>query len=277
MNKEEIIRRLGENGIKLVKSLGQNFLIDERVLRRQVDFANLESSETVLEIGPGIGVLTVEIAKRAGHVIAIEKDIRLAKILSDVLREKDLLEKCEIKIGDAVKIELGNFDKVVSNLPYQISSPITFKIIENEFKLAILMYQYEFAKRLVAKVGSKDYSRLTVNVYYKAEVHILEKVPRSAFFPSPKVDSAIVEIKPRKEPPFEVLDEKNFKDLVDAIFMQRRKKIKNCILSNWTKFTKNKDRLEFAVERLLPNMDKRAEELTPEDIGKISNILVKRV
>ncbi len=277
MNKEEILRRLGENGIQLARSLGQNFLIDERVVKRQIDYAHLTGEETVLEIGPGLGVLTTELVRRAGRVVAIEKDIRLARILADELRENGLLDKCELRLGDAVKVDLGKFDKVVSNLPYQISSPITFKLLDYSFELAILMYQLEFAKRLVAKVGTDDYSRLTVNLYYKAEARILEKVPRSAFFPMPNVDSAIVELRAREHPPFEVIDENVFKEVVNAIFTQRRKKVKNGLLSNWKKFTNDRSKLEFAIVRLLPHMDSRAEELSPEEIACISNAIVRRV
>ena len=145
----------------------------------------------MLEVGPGLGVLTRRLAESAGRVIAIEMDRRLA----DHLRPS-LPGNVELIVGDALTVPFPPFDRMVSNLPYSISSPIIFKLLEHEFQKAVVMLQKEFADRLVARPDTDDYSRLTVNVYYRAECRILEKVPRSRFWPPPKVDSAVVELVP---------------------------------------------------------------------------------
>ena len=150
-------------------------------------------------------------------------------------------------------MDFPRFNKIIANIPYSISSPITFKFFNYKFDLGIIMYQKEFAQRLIAKPGTKDYSRITVNVYYFADVKILRIVKKGSFYPIPKVDSAIVKIVPRKA--FEVMDENKFFYLVKLLFSQRRKKIRK-ILGYDT-----------------PYGDKRVEELSPEQIGEISDYI----
>src|SRR3989442_1396718 len=157
---ETELRRLG---IRASRGLGQHFLIDERVARRQIERASIREGETVLEVGTGLGVLARIIGTRAGRVIAIEKDRRLA----DALRA--LGGPIEVVQGDALKVEWPAFDVMVSNLPYRISSPVTFRLLDRPFDRAVLMFQREFAERLIARPGTKDYSRLTVNVAHRAE------------------------------------------------------------------------------------------------------------
>src|SRR3990172_11759599 len=159
--------------MKLYKK-DQHFLIDEKVLGRIIEYGQLNSSDTVLEIGAGYGNLTEKLARKAGKVIAIEADAELASSLNR-------FNNVEVFIGDALKLDFPYFNKVVSNLPYSISSPVTFKLLEYEFDMGILMYQYEFAKRMVAAPGSKDYGRLSIAVQYRANVQIMEVVPRLAF------------------------------------------------------------------------------------------------
>lgn len=242
-----------------MKKLGQNFLIDESVADREVRYANVGDQDTVLEIGAGRGIITKKLAERAKKVIAIEIDKKLCNYLKNILPEN-----VEIINDDATEIDfysLPKFNKIVANIPFQISSEITFKILDYEFDIAILIYQKEFAQRLVAKPRTKDYSRLTVNVYYKAYCNILELVPKSCFKPQPKVDSCIVSLIRRKEPPFYLVNEDFFFDLTRELFNKRRKKIKNVI----KKYIK--DIAQF------PYLDNRVEELTPEQIGELSNLL----
>ncbi len=224
-----MVKGLDVSGIKLHRRKGQHILMDEGVIDRQIDYAGVTGDDTVLEIGPGLGALTLKLADRVGKVVAIEKDTRLFSHLKG-----QIPPNVELINGDVMDFELPDFDVVVSNLPYQISSPVTFKLLQHEFRKAILMYQREFALRMTAKPGGKKYSRLTVNVFYKAKCRILEFVPRNAFHPIPEVDSAIVELIPRK-PPFKVIDEVTFFEVVEALFTQRRKMVKNSLLSYITK------------------------------------------
>ena len=242
----------------------QHFLIDKRILRRIVEYGKLNSSDTVLEIGAGYGNLTGELAGRAGKVIAIEADPEFAASLNR-------WENVEVVIGDALKVEFPLFNKVISNLPYSISSPVTFKLLRYKFDLGILMYQYEFAKRIVALPGSEDYSRLSIAVQYYADVEILEAVPRSAFSTQPQVRSAIVKLAPRP-PPYKVKDEEFFMKFIAAAFSQRRKKLRNAILNN-AGLLGVKD-IKRALEKLPADMvDKRAETIPPQDLARLADIL----
>jgi len=155
------------------------FLVDSRVALRHVDHAKIGPTDTVLEIGPGLGVLTRLLAGRARHVVAIEADRRFAAYLRESLPRVEVIE------GDALTIEWPRFDVIASNLPYQISSPLTFRLLNEPFRRAVLMYQWEFARRMIAKPATADYSRLSVGVYRRSACEILERVPRNAFYPSP--------------------------------------------------------------------------------------------
>ena len=152
-------RVLDSLGIRPKKSLGQHFLVDSRVALRHVGHAAIGSSDTVLEIGPGLGILTRLLAERARHVVAIEADRRFAAYLRESLPDVEVIE------GDALAIEWPRFDVMASNLPYQISSPLTFRLLGEPFRRAVLMYQWEFARRMIAKPATADYSRLSVGVY----------------------------------------------------------------------------------------------------------------
>ena len=221
---------LQENDIKLNKNLGQNYLIDDFKRKKIINYGNLTKEDTVLEIGPGIGTLTIELAKKAGKVIAIEQDTTIFNILKRRL-EKENINNVELINGDAVKVDFPKFNKIVSNLPYQISSPISFKFLNYDFDLAILMYQKEFADRMNGKVGTKQYSRLSAMLYFKADVKFLTKVSPESFIPSPKVDSAVVELKP-KENKINEDDYKVYSKVVKALFQHRNKKARNALIDS---------------------------------------------
>lgn len=204
-----------------MKKLGQHFLVDRRVLARIGDYASLAEEDRVLEIGPGTGNLTKVLSARAGTVFAIEVDPALASSL------EGRFQNVVVIIGDALKVPLPDYNKIISNLPYQISSKITFRLLERPFDLAVLMYQKEFAERMVASLGTKDYGRLTLNVSLRAEVEIVERVPRGAFRPMPQVESAIVRLRPR-EKRIDV-DYRVFDDLTRGLFSMRRKKVKRSL------------------------------------------------
>ncbi|MBN2487433.1 MAG: 16S ribosomal RNA methyltransferase A [Methanosarcinaceae archaeon] len=247
----------------------QHFLVDEQILDRIVEAAHLDGEETVLEIGAGIGNLTTLLADRAGKVIAIELDPVLVEVLNDRFKT---VENVQVIKGDVLKVDFPTFDKVVANLPYSISSEITFKLFKHRFELGILMYQYEFAKRLVASSNSGDYSRLSVNTRYFADASIIMTVPPSAFSPPPEVRSAVVELVPRPAP-FDVVDEDFFLRFVTAVFSQRRKKLKNSILK--TSHLLGVNDLKQIVEQLPESLvDKRPENLEPHELAEIANRIV---
>jgi len=241
---------------------GQNFLIDKQVAKREVFYADINNGDVVLEIGPGKGILTKLIAANAKKVISIEIDSKLVEKI-----ENQLPNNVTIIHDDVLKVDfssLPSFNKIVANLPFQISSPLTYKILEYPFSKAVLIYQKDFADRMVACTGTKQYSRLSVGIYYKTQCRILETVNRNSFSPVPKVDSSIVEIIPRQKPPFEVLDESFFFDLLKKLFIHRRKKIKNTLEKLFDDIGKT------------PYLDNRIDELSPEQIGELSNILFNK-
>lgn len=241
----------------------QHFLINRQILNRIVGYAELNRRDTVLEIGAGYGNLTQELAKKAGKVMAVEVDPRLAASIPR-------LENIEVIQGDALKMEFPAFNKVVSNLPYSISSPVTFKLLQYGFDLGILMYQYEFAKRLVASPGSKDYGRLSIAVQYYADVELLEIIPRNAFSTPPLVRSAVIKLIPRP-PPYKVKDEAFFMKFITAAFSQRRKKLKNAIL-NFPGFPEIKSSSLAGLPAEL--IDRRAETISPPELARLADILL---
>jgi 16S rRNA (adenine1518-N6/adenine1519-N6)-dimethyltransferase len=243
---------------------GQNFLVNIDVAKREVEYAGINKNDIVLEIGPGKGIITKLLSDKAKKVIAIEIDKKLVDEL-----ESNIASNVEIINDDALKVDfnsISNFNKIVSNLPYQISSPITFKFLNYDFELAVLIYQKEFAERMLAKIGSKDYSRLTVGVDYKAKCEFLEKIPKNFFSPQPKIDSYMVKLSPREKPKFNVIDEDFFFDVTRELFNQRRKKIKNIVKKRWN---------VLIEDELFGN--KRVEELKPEQIGRLSDYIFKRL
>jgi len=242
--------------------LGQNFLIDKNIAIKEVNFANISKNDIVLEIGPGNGILTNILAEKAKKVIAVEIDKKLAENLV-------IPDNVEIINKDILKVDfdkISKFNKIVSNLPYQISSPITFKILNYKFDLAVLIYQKEFADRLIAQPGSKDYSRLSVNIFYKANCKMLDNVSKTCFIPQPKVDSRIIRLIPRDKPAFYVINEEFFKDLVKILFNHRRKKINTIINNNYN----------INLETI-PFLENRVEDLSPKNIGKLCNLIYKKI
>lgn len=236
-----------------------------------IGYADLTASDTILEVGAGFGSLTRFLAKRGKKVIAVEADSTLASILRERLSDLPNVETLE---GDILTTDIAAFDKVVSTPPYSISSPLLFWLLEKPFKLAVLTFQEEFARRLIANVGSKDYSRLTVNTYYKADVETLDHVSKNCFYPPPDVDSTIVRIKPKPKP-FRVKDEKAFSGLVQAAFTQRNKKLRNAIRP----FLHNYGVPTMTAQAMADSLifhDKRVRELAPEDFGAVANEIVEK-
>ena len=236
------------------KMLGQNFLIDSNISKRIVDSAEISEGEKILEIGPGRGALT-ELLSSKGNLIAIEKD----KWLAVVLKQK-FKEDVEIIEGDILKWDVPPIDVIVANLPYSISSPILFRLFSYEWTRAVLMFQEEFANRLVAKPGSKIYGRLSVMANHFVDTKKLFKVSKTAFQPQPKIHSQVVKLV-RREPDYKLDDFDTFEKVVKSIFTHRRKKIRNCIKLTFPNL--DLDNLNY--------MDLRAEILTPSEIAELSN------
>ena len=253
-------------GVRPSKGKGQNFLTDRKIADWIVDSADIQPDETVLEIGPGLGILTERLAKKAKNLLAIELDKRLAAHIHDRFG-------IEVIQADVLEVELPKFDKVVSNLPYQISSPITLKLLDAEFRKGILMYQKEFAQHLVASPGERAYSRISVMAGYRAECKIIKNVSKGCFHPVPKVDSAIVELVPRRAG-FEVLDEDTFKDVVRALFSHKNRKVRNGIMAEHASLGIQKDESKrLAAE--VPYSEERPVTLAPEKLAEISNYIYR--
>jgi 16S rRNA (adenine1518-N6/adenine1519-N6)-dimethyltransferase len=253
------------------KRRDQHFLIDNNILGKIVGFAAIEKDEDVLEIGSGPGNLTEALSKKARHVYSIETDRGLVARLAERFKNSNVT----IIEGNALKVDFPGFDKVVANLPYSISSDITFKLLKHPFKLGILMYQHEFAQRMVAQTGSPDYSRLSVDVQHFADVKILMKVPPQAFVPPPEVESAVVKIVPRQAS-YSLQDRDLFMALVTAAFTQRRKRLRNALING--AHLMDIGNMKELVRLLPPELlEKRAEEVSPEEFASLANTLYELI
>jgi len=273
---KETLFLLKKYNIRPKKDLGQNFIINSDIVERIIKYANIDCNDVVLEIGAGLGTLTDKLAEYAKKVYAVEVDPKLCKVLNDRFSK---VENIEIVCEDVLKISFpSDFNKIVSNLPYSIATPVTFKILDTSFQLAILMYQLDVAKRLVAQPGTKDYSRLTIAVHYKAEVHILEKVPKNAFYPKPKVDSAIVLLKPKTRT-LEIVNERFFLNVVRDLFSYRNKVLKkalNLLFSRKRLKKEEAKRIIDILEKRKINPKKRVYTLSPAEFAEITNVIYCR-
>lgn len=266
----DTLKILKEHQIRLNKRKGQNYLINPQTLLKILNYADLSENDTVLEIGPGIGTLTIPMARKTEKIITIEQDPQIAAIL-----EKRLLKlgisNVTVLMGDATKVDFPDFNKVVSNLPYQISSPITFKLLENDFDFAILMYQLEFAERMVAKPGNSNYSRLSLMLHFCADIEMLLKVPRDDFFPQPKISSALIKLTPNKKAEIDEF----FKNITRALFQHKKKKTKNALLDSFHEIADvNKNTAKDIVSKMdSVLMTKRVVKLQPDEVMEISDEL----
>ncbi|MCH5320717.1 MAG: 16S rRNA (adenine(1518)-N(6)/adenine(1519)-N(6))-dimethyltransferase RsmA [Eubacterium sp.] len=269
-------RILGKYGFTFSKALGQNFLIDPDVCPQMADSLCADKSTGVLEVGPGIGVLTKELCGVAGRVVSLELDKRLLPVLDETLAEFD---NVEILNADVMKIDLNALIdeklgdckavKVCANLPYYITSPVIMTLLESRLPIdeIVVMVQKEAGERLCAQVGSRLAGAVTVAVNYYADSEILFDVLRDCFMPSPKVDSVVIRLKIRKEQKFKVKDEKRFFTVVKCAFSQRRKTALNSI-SNTMGISK--DKVTAVFNGLGLDLNIRAEKLTMEDFINIS-------
>jgi 16S rRNA (adenine1518-N6/adenine1519-N6)-dimethyltransferase len=255
----ELRSLLERYGVRPSKSKGQNYLVDRRVAEREVAYLGISPDDKVLEVGPGFGILTAALLQKTQNVTAIELEAGAVSYLKDAYPELNVIQ------GDFLEADVPPFDLFISNVPYSISSPLLFRLLELYFKRAVIMVQREFAERMAAPAGDTEYSRLSVNVFYRAECKLLENVPRSRFWPEPEVDSTVLLLTPRPAP-FHLEDEAHFLKLVDVLFQQRRKKIGTVL--------KMKRMLPEGRRDELPYMDERVERLTPAQIAELSNTIL---
>lgn len=272
-----VIKSIRERfGFTFKKGLGQNFLTSRAVLEDIADAA--QTHDGVIEIGPGFGVLTSELASRADKVVAIEIDERLIEVL-----EYTLSSYGNVKIinDDVLKLDLkeliknefeGHEVSVAANLPYYITTPIIAKLLEERLpvKNIVVMVQKEVAERLCAKSGSKDYGAITVMCRYFTNPEIVTTVPASLFVPPPKVDSAVLKLSVLDEPSVSVKNEKLFFRVVKAAFSQRRKTLLNCLCANFPIAKAQMSALLLSAD-IEPS--RRGETLTLEEFAKLSDIL----
>ncbi|MFH1447284.1 MAG: 16S rRNA (adenine(1518)-N(6)/adenine(1519)-N(6))-dimethyltransferase RsmA [Candidatus Micrarchaeota archaeon] len=206
-------------GIGPKKRLGQNFLIDLRVIEREIAYCKPDGKR-ILEIGPGLGAITHGLAEKASHLTAVELDARFIYSLKDRLKQ---FNNVEIVHGDILEFNGGQFDVIISNLPYYIASKILFKIADMDFGFAIVCLQSELAERMVARPASRGYSRFSVMCQFLFDTELLERVPSGAFYPEPKVESSIVRISKTGTV------SKALSLFINAIFQHRNKKLRNAI------------------------------------------------
>lgn len=253
------------------KKLGQNFLIDENIVRNIVAAAELSDKDTVLEVGPGIGTLTQGLAESGASVVAVELDKRLLPVLDTTLEGYD---NVRIVNGDILQVDImqtvgvDEF-KVCANLPYYITTPIIFALLEKRLPMErlVAMVQKEVAERMAAKPGGNDYGALSVAIQYYTEPEIAFIVPPSSFIPAPSVDSAVIVCKRREKPPVEVCDEALFFRVVKAAFSLRRKMLNNSLKNMGIKGEQVAKWLELAGV----DGKRRAETLSLEDFAALTN------
>lgn len=254
------------------KSLGQHFMIEPSFLRQMISQAFLDKTDTVLDAGAGIGFLALLMAEKSKTVLAVETDARLANILREKVK---CIANIRIIEGDVLRVEIPPFNKVVSIPPYNISSHFLHWLFRKGFDRAVIILQKEFADHLVASVGSENYGWITVITYYYAEVELLEEIPKSMFFPPPKINSIITCLTPKRPRPFTLLAETQFKGLLQSLFRQRNRKVRNAVVS-YLKGARvmSKEEME-GIASSIPFRDQRVRELDPEDFGVLSNLLNK--
>lgn len=274
-----------KHGFRFAKGLGQNFLTDPSVPAAMVRGSGIGPADLVIEIGPGIGVLTSAAAEAAGRVAAIEIDQRLLPILEETLAEYDNIE---VICGDVLKTDLKELIRqqqrdhdltgsvhIIGNLPYYITTPILMKLLEEDLPVQTItvMMQKEVADRIEAGPGSKAYGAISVAVQYYCNVRRIVDVPREVFMPSPKVDSAVLLLELRDAKAAKVADEARFFDCIKAGFGQRRKTLSNA-LSGAGNLPKDLVREVLAAAEI--DESRRAETLTIEEFARIANELTDR-
>ncbi len=274
----EIKRILSRHGFTFSKAMGQNFLINPSVCPRMAEMCGADDKTGVLEIGPGIGVLTNELCKIAKKVVSVELDTRLLPVLEETLAEHDNFkvinaDVMKLDLNKVIEEEFAGMDVVVcANLPYYITSPIIMKLLEDKLPIKALtvMVQKEAADRLCARVGSRESGAVTVAVNYYSEAEKLFGVSRGSFMPAPNVDSAVIRLNVAEKPRAGVKDEKLFFKMIKSAFAQRRKTISNSITSG---LSLSKESFKSACENAGISPTARAEALTLDELARLANAI----
>lgn len=274
---------LEKYGFSFKKSLGQNFLIDTNILQRIIDFAELDKKASgAIEIGPGIGALTEQLAKNSKKVVAFEIDQRLLPILEDTLSpyehvkviHNDVL-KADVK--EVIDQEFNDIEDlmVVANLPYYVTTPIIMKLLEENLPIRgiVCMLQKEVADRIAAKPGTKEYGSLSIAIQYYTVPETVMIVPKTVFIPQPNVDSAVIRLTRRPKPLVEVKDEAFFFIVTRASFAQRRKTLQNNLMSQLPNGKEKKELILSALDRAGIDPKRRGETLSIEEFGRLSDEL----
>jgi 16S rRNA (adenine1518-N6/adenine1519-N6)-dimethyltransferase len=275
------IEVLKDTGFSFKKSLGQNFLIDESVLRKIIDAACLTKDDCVLEIGPGIGTMTEALSEAAGRVIAVELDNRLIPILRENLAGR---ENVTVIQGDILRTDIrklseeycgGKPFKAVANLPYSVTTPALLKLLDESAPIlsATLMVQKEVAERMMADPGTKAYGALSLAVQYRAEISVAANVPRNCFIPRPEVDSQVVHLQCFPEPPVRTEDPELMFRLIRASFNERRKTLVNGLANGKIGYTK--EEITRAVEALGKGEAVRGETLSLEYFARLADLFIR--
>ena len=270
---KEIVEK---NQFRFQKSLGQNFLIDEKVLNDIVDASDITEEDTVIEIGPGVGTLTRELLKKSKRVIAIELDDRLISILKEELKEFSNLTLIH---ADALKVDFNELIsgeasvKIVANLPYYVTTPIVTKLLKEEhnFKSLTFMIQKEVAQRIASTPDCKAYGSLSLLVQYYCNATIIRTVPPNCFIPRPKVESMVIKLEKLQSCPVELLDENMFFNVIRAAFNMRRKTLWNATKA----LGLSRDNMEtvFSLSNIDPG--RRGETLSIYEFATLSNNIIK--
>lgn len=272
--------------IKANKSLGQNFLIDDTVIKDIVDGAGVTKNDLVIEIGPGLGSMTALLLVKAKKVICVELDKRMVEILHDRFIAYDNIE---IINQDVLKLDLNKLIeeekkadkikdvKIVANLPYYITTPIIMKLLEEnlDIKSITVMIQKEVADRLIETPSGKNTGAITYTVYYYCRSTKIREVENTSFIPMPEVTSEVINLELRDKPPVQVENKKVFFNIIKSSFMQRRKTLLNALVN--TGVFKNKEEGLNILQKLNLREDIRAENLTIEDFAGISNLFLKNL
>ena len=279
-NPQVTIQTIKKYEFAFQKKFGQNFLIDEHVITKIINAAEITKDDLVLEIGPGIGTMTQYLAESARKVIAVEIDKNLIPILGETLAEYD---NVTVINEDILKLDIdrlvekendGKPIKVVANLPYYITTPIIMGLFESHVPLQSItvMVQKEVADRMQVGPGSKDYGALSLAVQYYAKPYIAANVPPNCFIPRPGVGSAVIRLTRYEEPPVTVKDEILMFKLIRASFNQRRKTLQNGI-ANSPELPYSKAQVEKALEKMGLAANVRGESLTLAEFAKLSDII----
>ena len=276
---------LVKHGFSFKKSLGQNFLTEPNILRKIVETGQINEQTNVIEVGPGIGALTEQLARNANQVVAFEIDDRLIPVLKDTLApyknvtviNQDIL-KTNLNQEAATYFEKDLPIKVVANLPYYITTPIMMHFLASDLVVEemVVMMQKEVADRISAKPGTKAYGSLSIAVQYYMEATVAFIVPKTVFVPQPNVDSAILKLTRRKKPAVEVNDEKAFFRLTKAAFQQRRKTLWNNLLSTYGKDEETKLWLSQSLVQANIDPQRRGETLSLEEFAALSNAMTNK-